>query len=69
MTFADLSQTRDLASLVRRRSESLPPIGDEAFAAAFDVFADARVVLLGECTHGTAEFYEARAAIDLRPTG
>lgn len=66
MTFADLSQTGDLASLVHRRSEPLAPIGDEAFAAAFDVFADARVVLLGECTHGTAEFYEARAAITRR---
>lgn len=52
MTPADLSQTRDLASLVRRRSEPLAPIGDEAFAAAFDVFADAKVVLLGECIEG-----------------
>lgn len=66
MIAAGLSQTRDLASLVRRRSEPLAPVGDEAFAAAFDVFADARVVLLGECTHGTAEFYEARAAITRR---
>ena len=66
MTFADRSQTLDLAALVRRRSEPLAPIGDEAFAAAFDVFADARVVLLGEGTHGTAEFYEARAAITRR---
>ncbi|HYY38823.1 MAG TPA: erythromycin esterase family protein, partial [Xanthobacteraceae bacterium] len=29
----------------------------------FDRFADARVVLLGEATHGTSEFYRARAAI------
>jgi erythromycin esterase-like protein len=29
----------------------------------FDRFADARVVLLGEASHGTSEFYRARAAI------
>jgi erythromycin esterase-like protein len=29
----------------------------------FDRFGDARVVLLGEASHGTSEFYRARAAI------
>lgn len=29
----------------------------------FDGFGDARIVLLGEATHGTSEFYSARAAI------
>lgn len=52
---------------VRRSAEALPPTGDEdAFGAFFDRFADARVVLLGEATHGTAEFYSARAAITRR---
>jgi erythromycin esterase-like protein len=32
----------------------------------FDRFADAKVVLLGEATHGTSEFYRARAAITRR---
>ena len=32
----------------------------------FDRFADARVVLLGEASHGTSEFYRARAAISRR---
>ena len=32
----------------------------------FDRFADARVVLIGEATHGTSEFYRARAAITER---
>ena len=32
----------------------------------FDHFADARVVLIGEATHGTSEFYRARAAITER---
>src|SRR5690606_33598046 len=35
-------------------------------APAFDAFGPARVVLLGEATHGTREFYEARAAITRR---
>ena len=56
----------DLAARVRRSSEFLPAIDDPDFAAAFDRFGDARVVLLGEGTHGTAEFYRARAAITRR---
>ena len=32
----------------------------------FDRFGDARVVLLGEASHGTIEFYRARAAISQR---
>ncbi len=44
-------------------AEPLPDIDDPAFAAAFDRYADARVVLLGEASHGTSEFYRARAAI------
>ena len=33
---------------------------------AFDRFAASRVVLLGEASHGTSEFYRARAAITRR---
>jgi erythromycin esterase-like protein len=55
-----------LADLVRRRSLPLPPIHEDGFAAVFDRFGDARVVLLGEATHGSREFYEARAAITRR---
>ena len=43
--------------------EPLPDIDDEAFAVAFDRYAEARVVLIGEASHGTSEFYRARAAI------
>jgi len=51
---------------LRRWSEPLPSPGEPAFADPFDVFGSARVVLLGESTHGTAEFYRARAAITRR---
>lgn len=49
-----------------RHCEPLPDIDDAAFGAMFDRFADARVVLLGEASHGTSEFYRARAAITRR---
>ena len=32
----------------------------------FDRFGDRRIVLLGEASHGTSEFYRARAAITRR---
>jgi erythromycin esterase-like protein len=61
------SAEAELADLVRERSEALPDLAHgEAFAAFFDRFADARVVLLGEASHGTSEFYRARAAITRR---
>ncbi|HJV43541.1 erythromycin esterase family protein [Caulobacter sp.] len=47
-------------------AEPLPDIDDPAFAVAFDRYADARVVLIGEASHGTSEFYRARAAITRR---
>jgi protein-L-isoaspartate(D-aspartate) O-methyltransferase len=40
------------------------PFGDlDELASLAERFADRRVVLLGEATHGTAEFYDARARI------
>jgi len=54
------------AEQVRAAAKPLPHIDDPAFAAAFDRYADARVVLLGEASHGTSDFYRARAAITCR---
>lgn len=54
------------AKIVADACEPLPAIGDPAFADAFDRFADARIILLGEASHGTSEFYRARAAITRR---
>src|SRR5690242_20447165 len=57
-------EAEELARLLRSVGENLPlPEHDAAFGAFFDPFGDARVVLLGEATHGTSEFYRARAAI------
>ena len=55
-----------LAAIVRDAVERLPAIDDPAFGAMFDRFAEVRVVLLGEASHGTSEFYRARAAITRR---
>jgi erythromycin esterase-like protein len=54
----------ELVEMLRKHAEPLPPPAKAAdFGAFFDRYGDARVVLLGEATHGTSEFYRARAAI------
>jgi len=55
-----------LIDLLHDHATVLPAIGDSGFADAFEQFADARVVLIGEASHGTSEFYRARAAITQR---
>jgi erythromycin esterase-like protein len=59
-------QTDTLPHLIADAAEPLPHIDDPAFGAMFDRFGDARVVCLGEASHGTSEFYRARAAISRR---
>jgi erythromycin esterase-like protein len=62
----DQRHDEDLARQVAA-AEPLPPLDDiGGFGACFDRFAVARVVLLGEATHGSSEFYRARAAITRR---
>ena len=65
------SSERDTASngpmqAIRDAAEPLPEIDDPEFAAFIDRFAGARIILLGEASHGTSEFYRARAAITRR---
>src|SRR5687768_5584632 len=55
-----------VTELIAAAAEPLPELEDPAFAGAYDRFGDARVVLLGEASHGTSEFYRARAAITRR---
>ena len=55
-----------LPQLIADAAEPLPDIDDPAFGAMFDRFGNARVVCLGEASHGTSEFYRARAAISRR---
>ena len=55
-----------IAKRIAAAAEPLPALDDPAFAEAFERFAGARVVLLGEASHGTSDFYRARAAITRR---
>jgi erythromycin esterase-like protein len=55
-----------LPRLISEAAEPLPNIDDPEFGAMFDRFGDAKVVLLGEASHGTSEFYRARAEISRR---
>lgn len=58
-----VSQRRMPAGLIAEAVEPLPDFNDPCFGALFDRFAGKRVMLLGEASHGTSEFYRARAAI------
>jgi protein-L-isoaspartate(D-aspartate) O-methyltransferase len=60
------ARTPSATELLREAAEPLPDPDDPAFGAMFDRFGDAQVVLLGEATHGTSEFYRARAQITRR---
>jgi protein-L-isoaspartate(D-aspartate) O-methyltransferase len=55
-----------LSAMIGAAIEPLPEVDDPAFGRLFDRYADARVVLLGEASHGSSEFYRARAAITRR---
>lgn len=57
------ARAKSLPELIADAAIPLGAFDDDAFAAAFDRFADRRVVMLGECSHGTHEFYAARAAV------
>ncbi|MCJ9750746.1 protein-L-isoaspartate(D-aspartate) O-methyltransferase [Neorhizobium sp. BETTINA12A] len=54
---------QSLPEMIAGAAEELPDFDDPAFGRLFDRFGDRRVVLLGEASHGTAEFYRARAVI------
>src|SRR3546814_10331923 len=57
------AEKRSLSALIADSADPLPDLDDPAFGHLFDRFSDARIVLLGEASHGTSEFYRARAAI------
>jgi protein-L-isoaspartate(D-aspartate) O-methyltransferase len=60
------SRGRTLPEMIADAAEPLPEFDDPAFGQLFDRFARHRVVLLGEASHGTSEFYRARAAVTRR---
>src|SRR4051794_10755928 len=60
---AGAAQHKPLAALIAEAAEPLPDFHDQRFGKLLDRFAQRRIVLLGEASHGTSEFYRARAAI------
>ena len=64
-SFTDV-EPEGVAALIREAAEPLPTPDDVSFGAFFDRFGAAQIVLLGEASHGTSEFYRARAAITRR---
>ena len=58
-----VSDVPAVASLVREVAEPLEDIESSSVDALVERIADARLVLLGEVTHGTSEFYRMRARI------
>lgn len=58
-----MSGITGIAALVRESAHRLDSIETGNIGALIDRVADSRVVLLGEATHGTSEFYRMRARI------
>ncbi|MEQ9662723.1 MAG: protein-L-isoaspartate(D-aspartate) O-methyltransferase [Parasphingopyxis sp.] len=56
-------EDKSLPDLMAEAAEPLPAIDNVNFGSAFDSWANRRVVMLGEASHGTSDFYRARAAI------
>jgi erythromycin esterase-like protein len=52
-----------LEKLLHEQASYIPPLEDASFGSKFDDFGKYKVVLMGNGTHGTHEFYEARAKI------
>jgi protein-L-isoaspartate(D-aspartate) O-methyltransferase len=52
-----------IAKLIRESAEPISEIDSASVDALLERIGDARIVLLGEATHGTSEFYRMRARI------
>jgi erythromycin esterase-like protein len=55
-----------LTQLIAAAARPLPDLSDPLFGPYFDTFRNYKVVLLGDASHGTSEFYKARAEITKR---
>ena len=63
MAFLQLSHPETVARLLRETAQPFPDIERADVGSLVERIGDARVVLLGEATHGTSEFYRMRARI------
>ncbi len=63
---SDDAQDAELVDLLVENAVPLPPISGaegDGFGRHFDRFGDCRILLIGDASHGTSEFYAARAEI------
>lgn len=60
---APTTKTRDVVSLIRDAAQPFDDIENADLEPLLERIADARVVLLGESSHGTSEFYRMRSSI------
>ncbi|KAI1640847.1 putative erythromycin esterase [Biscogniauxia mediterranea] len=58
--------SQDLERFFRGAAKQLPAIESSSFGTNFDAFGSSRLVLIGDGSHGTSEFYRARAEITKR---
>ena len=63
---APTGRERSVAALVRETAEPIDSLENAPLDALIDRVGDARVVLLGESTHGSSEFYRMRDRITRR---
>ncbi|KAG0244890.1 hypothetical protein BGW41_005489 [Actinomortierella wolfii] len=61
-----VQKQRLVSRFIKTAAEEFTKIHDPSFTSKFDHYANARIVLIGDASHGTSEFYEARAAITQR---
>ncbi len=66
VTRSSPSVSLTMPGLILRNSESFDTPEESNFDALLQRIGDARVVLLGEASHGTSEFYRLRASITQR---
>ncbi|KAF2742738.1 putative erythromycin esterase [Sporormia fimetaria CBS 119925] len=66
MFFRKSQSVPSLSKLIAANCVPLPEIENPTFGSYCDSFANSRVVLIGDASHGTSEFYRARAAMTQR---
>jgi len=59
-------QAEDLPALISRHGQGFETVEDADLDALIERAGDSRIVLLGEASHGTSEFYRMRARITQR---
>lgn len=58
-----MTHSRSIPELIARSADTIPSARESDLSPLLERIGDAKVVMLGEATHGTAEFYDMRARI------